>query len=111
MLASSGLKLDVHVIDPVGYLEMIWLLDHAGLVLTDSGGVQKEAFFFGKACVTMRDQTEWVELVETGVNELVGADTGAIEQAVKKHYGRTVEDKTQMYGGGRAAERIVEILE
>ena len=57
VIAEQGLELDVHVIEPVGYLEMIWLLQRTALVLTDSGGVQKEAFFFGKACVTMRDQT------------------------------------------------------
>src|SRR5690606_36140878 len=74
VVANLGLELDVNVIDPAGYLEMIWLLQHSGLVLTDSGGVQKEAYFFGKACVTMRDQTEWVELVEVGANELVGAN-------------------------------------
>jgi UDP-GlcNAc3NAcA epimerase len=89
---------------------MLWLLKHCGLVCTDSGGVQKEAFFFGKACVTMRDQTEWVELVEVGANELVGADNLRIVTAVEKHYGRIVEDKQQMYGGGKTAERVVEIL-
>jgi UDP-GlcNAc3NAcA epimerase len=106
-IANLGLELRAQVIDPVGYFEMLWLLDHAGLVLTDSGGVQKEAFFFGKACVTMRDQTEWVELVEAGVNELVGADTTAIEQAVKKHYGGTVEDNGELYGGGKAEQKVV----
>src|SRR5690554_5722354 len=55
LIAEQGLSLDVHIIDPVGYFEMVWLLDHCDLVLTDSGGVQKEAFFFGKACVTMRE--------------------------------------------------------
>ncbi|WP_410966352.1 UDP-N-acetylglucosamine 2-epimerase, partial [Salmonella sp. SAL4449] len=73
VIERLGLKLEVQVIDPVGYLEMIWLLQRSGLVLTDSGGVQKEAFFFGKPCVTMRDQTEWVELVTCGANVLVGA--------------------------------------
>jgi len=110
IIAEQGLQLDVHLIDPVGYFEMIWLLDHSQLVLTDSGGVQKEAFFFGKACVTMRDQTEWMELVEAGVNELVGADTAAIELAVKTHYGRTVADNGKLYGGGKAAEAIVNVL-
>lgn len=98
------------LIDPVGYLEMIWLLQRTGLVLTDSGGVQKEAFFFNKACVTMRDQTEWVELVEGGFNELVGADEDKILAAVKKHYGRKVEDIKQLYGGGKAAVNIVNYL-
>ncbi|XUO83181.1 UDP-N-acetylglucosamine 2-epimerase (non-hydrolyzing) [Halomonas sp. KM007] len=104
----AGLSLEVHVIDPVGYFEMVWLLNHCGLVLTDSGGVQKEAFFFGKACVTLRDQTEWVELVDdAGANELVGADKERIVAAARQHFGRRVEDRHEMYGGGRAAERIV----
>ena len=83
-IAKQSLTLDVYTIDPVGYLEMIWLLQHSGLVLTDSGGVQKEAFFFEKFCVTMRDQTEWVELVEVGANELVGADTCKIIEATER---------------------------
>ncbi len=62
------------LIEPVGYLEMVWLIDHCDLVITDSGGLQKEAFFFKKACVTLRDETEWVELVDNGFNVLVGAD-------------------------------------
>jgi UDP-GlcNAc3NAcA epimerase len=94
------------LIAPVGYLEMIWLLQHAGLVLTDSGGVQKEAYFFNKACVTMRDQTEWVELVEVGANELVGADFNQIVAAARKNLGRKVKDENQLYGGGRAAKQL-----
>lgn len=110
VIAAQGLTLDVHLIDPVGYLEMIWLLQHTGLVLTDSGGVQKEAFFFGKACVTMRDQTEWVELIEVGANELVGADSAKIIEAATRNLGRTVEDEHSLYGGGVAAKRIAEQL-
>lgn len=98
------------IIDPVGYLEMLWLLKHCGLVITDSGGVQKEAFFMGKYCVTMRDQTEWVELIEVGANELVGADKNKILDAVKRNLLREVKDKDQLYGGGIAAKRIVEVL-
>jgi UDP-GlcNAc3NAcA epimerase len=107
LIAEQSLELNVHLIDPVGYFEMVWLLDYTQLVLTDSGGVQKEAFFFGKACVTMRDQTEWVELVEAGANELVGADTQKIIAAAKRNLGRQVQDTQQLYGGGHASERIV----
>lgn len=110
VIAAQGLTLDVHLIEPLGYLEMIWLLQRTGLVLTDSGGVQKEAFFFGKACVTMCDQTEWVELVEVGANELVGADTDKIIEAAKKNLSRTVKDEHQLYGGGVAAKRIANFL-
>lgn len=110
LIAEQGISLNVHLIDPVGYFEMVWLLDHCKLVLTDSGGVQKEAFFFGKACVTMRDQTEWIELIEIGANELVGADAQKIILASSRNIGRKVQDKQQLYGGGKAAQRIVDVL-
>jgi len=110
LIAEQGLELNVHLVDPVGYFEMVWLLDHCELVLTDSGGVQKEAFFFGKACVTMRDQTEWVELVEAGVNELVGANEMRIVEAAERNIGRKVQDREQLYGGGEASQRIVDEL-
>ena len=85
IMASSGIHLGKHVlqIDPVGYLDMIALESTCELVLTDSGGVQKEAFFFGKPCVTLRDATEWVELVDSGWNTLAGADTRKIIKAVQ----------------------------
>ncbi|HHX6348390.1 TPA: UDP-N-acetylglucosamine 2-epimerase, partial [Pseudomonas aeruginosa] len=104
------LKLEVQVIDPVGYLEMIWLLQRSGLVLTDSGGVQKEAFFFGKPCVTMRDQTEWVELVTCGANVLVGAARDMIVESARTSLGKTIQDDGQLYGGGQASSRIAEYL-
>lgn len=110
LIAMQGLELKVNLIDPVGYFEMVWLLDYCDLVLTDSGGVQKEAFFFGKACVTMRDQTEWVELIEVGANELVGADTNKIIDSVKRNIGRKVHDTNKLYGGGQASQRIVSEL-
>ncbi|MCC6019078.1 MAG: UDP-N-acetylglucosamine 2-epimerase, partial [Candidatus Verstraetearchaeota archaeon] len=65
---------NVRVVDPVGYVDMFKLLKHARLVLTDSGGLQKEAFWSKTPCVTLRDRTEWVETVEAGVNFLVGTD-------------------------------------
>lgn len=110
VISEQDLALDVCLLDPVGYLEMIWLLQHTGLVLTDSGGVQKEAFFFGKACVTMRDQTEWVELIENGANELVGADTNKIIKAAMRNLGRIVKDEHKLYGGGMAAKQMVKVL-
>ncbi len=110
LIAQHGLELNVHLVDPVGYFEMVWLLDHCDLVLTDSGGVQKEAFFFGKACVTMRDQTEWIELIEAGANELVGADTEKIIGAATRNVGRKVQDRDNLYGGGQASQQIVKYL-
>lgn len=110
VIKQLGLKLQAKVIDPVGYLEMIWLLQRAGLVLTDSGGVQKEAFFFGKPCVTMRDQTEWVELLTCGANTLVGADKEMIVTTAKSRVGKVVQDDGNLYGGGQAAARIAQYL-
>lgn len=109
-IQKAGLTLEVNLIDPVGYLEMIWLLQRAGVVLTDSGGVQKEAFFFNKACVTVREQTEWVELVDRGANVLVSANEQAIVEAVSIHLNRVVSDSDQLYGGGTAAVRIADYL-
>lgn len=109
-IANAGLQLAVEVMDPVGYLEMIDLLRRCALVLTDSGGVQKEAYFFGKACVTMRDQTEWVELVHADANALVGADSDAIQNAARVNLGRRVVDEQQLYGGGAASGRVARAL-
>lgn len=111
MVSHFGLDTqNLTLIEPVGYLEMLWLLQRCGLVVTDSGGLQKEAFFMGKACVTVREQTEWTELVEAGVNELTGTDTDAIVSAVKKNFGRSVQDRCQLYGGGQAALRIAKYM-
>lgn len=109
-LKKAGLTLDVTLIDPVGYLEMIVLLQRSALVLTDSGGVQKEAFFFGKPCVTLREQTEWVELIDIGANTLVGADVEAILAAARANLGREIVDGQALYGGGQAAKRIAQHL-
>lgn len=100
------------IIDPVGYLNMVWLIDQAALVMTDSGGLQKEAYFFAVPCITMRDETEWVELVETGANVLVGADKTKILEAYQNANKRFAKDNCDpnLYGGGKAAERIVSEL-
>ena len=111
VVKSLGLELKMSVLEPVGYLEMIWLLKHCDAVVSDSGGVQKEAFFFKKPCVTMRDQTEWVELIEHGVNLLAGADTQKIIQCTEAMLGKTIEDPYNLYGGGHASQNIVNVLE
>jgi len=85
----EDLEIDVNsltIIEPVGYLEMVWMIDNCSLVMTDSGGLQKEAFFFEKPCITLRDETEWVELVEHGFNILVGADKNRIERAYREYH-------------------------
>ena len=99
------------LIDPVGYLEMVWLIDNCSLVMTDSGGLQKEAYFFKKKCITLRDETEWVELIDCGVNVLVGADKEKILEAYRDTSSfKLPTSDLELYGGGRASENIVKAL-
>lgn len=100
---------NVWVIDPVGYLEMIWLEANCRLVATDSGGVQKEAYFFEKPCVTLRDETEWVELVGSGWNRLAGAASQTIRAALG-HF-PTSSHADPLYGDGDAGVEIVKWLQ
>ena len=100
----------VHVIDPVGYHEMLSLERHARLILTDSGGVQKEAFMFKVPCVTLRDETEWGETVDSGWNQLAGTSPERILAAVKRALSVRPAETQSPYGDGHAAERIVECL-
>ncbi len=110
-LDQFGLELKVNLIDPVGYFDMIELLKHCSVVMTDSGGLQKEAFFFKKNCVTMRDQTEWVELIENKVNVLVGADKQLLIDSVQKMRIKSSDFDVNLYGKGKASVTIVsEIL-
>jgi UDP-N-acetylglucosamine 2-epimerase (non-hydrolysing)/UDP-GlcNAc3NAcA epimerase len=109
-LTAAGLmdRLDgIKVIPPLGYLDFMKLARHARAVLTDSGGVQKEAYLLGVPCVTLRDTTEWVETVEAGWNTLVDLDPAAALAALER---RPPEDRPELYGGGRAAERVCEVL-
>lgn len=106
-LPSTG---RLRVIDPVGYLDMLALQRGARMILTDSGGMQKEALFLGVPCVTLRPETEWVETVEEGWNLLVGADGAAIRAAVRDRRWPTGSPPS-LFGDGKAAERIVETLE
>lgn len=110
VVKALGLQLEMLVLEPVGYLEMIWLLKHCNAVVSDSGGVQKEAFFFKKPCITMRDQTEWVELIEHGVNVLAGADTQKIIDFTQAMLNKTIEDPSNLYGGGKASQNIANVL-
>jgi UDP-GlcNAc3NAcA epimerase len=103
---ASGLKL----IPPVGYLNMIYMLDHCDLVMTDSGGLQKEAYFFSKPCITLRTETEWVELVVAGVNKLAGFDTRNILEKFHNFQSKTVDFPANLYGDGKASEKIVSYL-
>ena len=103
--ATGGLV----VTGPLGYLEFVGLLAGATRVLTDSGGVQKEAFYLGTPCVTVREETEWHETVEAGWNRLIAPDPEAIRSELAGF--DPPSTKPSLYGDGTAAERIVEILE
>lgn len=111
-IEQVGLKLNVNILDPVSYFEMIWLLQNCKLVLTDSGGLQKEAFFFKKHCMTLRDQTEWVELVDAGVNTLVDVEKSKIlDSAISGLNHKDLDfPKKHFYGNSDAAKKIVKYL-
>jgi UDP-GlcNAc3NAcA epimerase len=96
------------VVEPLAFLDMVALEQAARLVLTDSGGVQKEAFFYQVPCVTMREETEWLETVESGWNRLVGADADLIASAaIEAIDGGQDRKQVSPYGSGRAAENIL----
>jgi UDP-GlcNAc3NAcA epimerase len=101
---------NLHVLQPVGYFDMLYLLQRCRGVLTDSGGLQKEAFFFGKPCVVLRDETEWVELVEQGFNLLVGAEQQKIVAAADGFLRRDAQKFVPLFGDGHAGEQIVGAL-
>ena len=111
-MARNGLRapLDVHTVDPLGYLEFSALLQGARAVLTDSGGVQKEAWFAGKPCVTLRDSTEWIETLAGGWNTLVGDDLEALRSAIARPAPLGSPDLSS-YGGGSAAKRCIDLIE
>lgn len=110
IIENHNLNLEATIIAPVGYFDMIELLDNCTLVMTDSGGLQKEAFFFKKNCVTLRDQTEWVELCEHGFNVIVGADKAKIIESYKVMRDKKNNFDIDLYGNGQASEKIVETL-
>lgn len=101
---------DIKIIDPVSYLDMILLEKKCQAIITDSGGIQKEAYFFKKPCITLRDETEWTELVNAEVNYLVGADSNKIVQTFEDLRSRTLDFSQNFYGNGKAGEKIVEVL-
>lgn len=100
----------IHLIPAVGFLDMIELERNARLVLTDSGGVQKEAFFFSKPCVILRPETEWVELVEHGQAVLAGADASRIAVAADRFLSQGIPACPPLFGDGQAAQRVCEVL-
>lgn len=105
-LLDGLLAAGVLLIDPVGYMEMVQLEKHAALIATDSGGVQKEAYFYQVPCVTLRDETEWVELVESGWNRLASPnDAASVSGTIQNALGSR-GSAVSLYGNGDAADKI-----
>lgn len=110
-LSSAGISLNGNLrpVEPLGYLEMLSLEKHARKILTDSGGVQKEAFYLGVPCVTLRDRTEWPETVELGANRIAGTSGDSIREAVGSNHSHKWRSGAP-YGNGRTAQKIVDEL-
>ncbi len=111
MLDGIGAQFNAHVktIEPVGYFDMMMLEESARMIATDSGGVQREAYFMGVPCLTLRDETEWVETVEVGWNRLVGTDTDGIVEAWTGFHPAVLQPP--IFGDGSASQKILEIIE
>lgn len=107
ILEAEKIQTNVTIIEPVGYLEMLSLLKNCKMVMTDSGGLQKEAYFFSKPCVTLRDETEWTELVDGGYNIVSGANPDQIYQAYGRMKNHKIHFDSSLYGSGQASQMIV----
>ena len=102
----------IRITEPLSFLDMVALEQAAAVILTDSGGVQKEAFFYHVPCITMRDETEWVETVAQGWNRLTGANRGKIMEAFTELSQQNERPNFEFpYGDGNAAGKIVSIIE
>lgn len=109
-LEDNKIRTEFTIVEPVGYLEMVWLINNCDLVITDSGGLQKEAFFFQKNCLVIRDETEWIELVDKKYNKLVPAKTSSIVQEYKEGKDYNKDFNIQIYGNANASRIIVNKL-
>lgn len=98
------------LLEPVGYFEMLWLELHSDKIITDSGGVQKEAYFAKKPCITLREHTEWIELVDIGANVLCSIEENEIIEKVNNFKCNKETFNKNLYGDGKVAEKIIKIL-
>jgi UDP-GlcNAc3NAcA epimerase len=101
-------KKRIIILPPVSYWNILWLLNQADLVITDSGGMQKEAYFSQKSCIITRDETEWTELVEAGINIVTSANTARITKAYLDLIDKNFNAPLDIYGNGNTSEKIVE---
>lgn len=105
---------NINIIEPVGYFEMLWLLENSNMVITDSGGLQKEAYFFQKYCIILREETEWIELVDGGYNIIAGANNDKIIETYKlfkkKNLSKDIFNSSYFYGDGKASKKIINTL-
>lgn len=110
MIRAAGLTVseNVRMVEPVGHFDVLFLQENANCILTDSGGMQKEAYMLGVRCITLREETEWVETVQAGWNRLTGVDAGAIKEAFEAWH--PSGERPALYGSGNAAGEICEIL-
>lgn len=104
------IKPSFEMLEPVGYIDMLYLLRRSALVVTDSGGLQKEAFFVGRYCVTLRTETEWTELVDGGFNRVCGVEGDRVMEAVRQWFGLEVKGAPQLYGDGSGSSVVAETL-
>jgi len=110
IIEKHGWSIKFNCIPPVGYLEMLYLLDNSKLVITDSGGLQKEAYFFNKYCLTLRDSTEWVELIENNVNSLVNVNSESLVDDLTAYLENKIDNSTYLYGSGNTSSLIADQL-
>jgi len=110
LIEQHQLQTQFTIVEPLGYFDMIMLLQNCNLVITDSGGLQKEAYFFNKFCITTREQTEWVELVENGYNFIAGTNTNKIIELAKNAQKSNFPEKINLYGNGHASKNICSAL-
>ena len=108
IIKNNNIEVTFQMINPVGYLEMLWLINNCSLVITDSGGLQKEAYFFEKCCLTTRTETEWMELVESGNNVLVAYDVNKILSEFNTP--KKFKYSGKLYGDGTTSELIIKAL-
>jgi UDP-GlcNAc3NAcA epimerase len=110
VIDEMNLRLPFTVSPPLSYLEMIHVIRESSCIVTDSGGLQKEAYFFKKPCITVRENTEWKELVDAGVNQLAGDDGRDILAAYRALTSKPLDFSEQYYGDGNAAGSIIDII-